>query len=342
MDTCYNLLLARVLVVDDNEMARQMLRAVLENGGLKVREAKNGIEAVDMVEAEKFDLVLMDIQMPVLDGLGATRAIRSLNKKQIENLPIIAMTAYGLEVQRQESIAAGMNGHIVKPIELRELYAELQRWLPVTDYYWNNQLTAGANTDISDLEAALPEVDVKAGIDRVVGSRQTYLKLLRRFVAQFSTPETDFQRELATEQKKGAIRWAHTLRGVAGGLGAARIEDLAGQLERQLIHQEGPDVLIELVQELGHLVKAIKSLPDINPVPDVAEPMPVDNKELRAILEPLLEALQGFQVQAVKDHLHSLQEKNWPKTDTKKLQQLIEQYQFNLAADLVETLLSAS
>jgi CheY-like chemotaxis protein len=120
----------RILIADDNDMGREMLRAMLENAGIRVCEAKNGLEAVDMVDAEEFDLVLMDIQMPVLDGRSAARAIRALGKDYSDNLPIIAMTAHFFNEFRSESLAAGMNSHISKPIELEVLYAELRLWLP--------------------------------------------------------------------------------------------------------------------------------------------------------------------------------------------------------------------
>lgn len=121
---------ASILIADDNDMGRQVLRAMLENVGVRVCEAKNGLEAVDRVDAEEFDLVLMDIQMPVLDGRSAARAIRALGKSYSDNLPIIAMTAHFFNEFRIESLAAGMNSHIAKPVEVEALYAELQRWLP--------------------------------------------------------------------------------------------------------------------------------------------------------------------------------------------------------------------
>ncbi|MCD6582158.1 MAG: response regulator [Desulfuromusa sp.] len=333
---------ARVLVVDDNPMGRQMLRAMLENVGIQVSEAENGIEAVDRVDAEEFDLVLMDIQMPALDGRSAARAIRNLGKNYSDNLPIIAMTAHSFDDFRVESLAAGMNGHIAKPIELETLYAELQRWLPVEKLLLIDGVSAGEDADYSDLEAALPGVDVKAGIRRVAGKRSLYLELLRKFVEQFSVTEIELHKELAAGRQKNAIRRAHTLRGVAGGLGAKQLQKLAKQLEGQLTRQEPPTVLAEVFLELDRLLAAIKALPALNRPEEVKDKLLGTGTELREILKQLLEPLKTLQAPAAKQQLAQLKEKDWPEEYADRLLQLdklIEQYQFKPAVKLVESFL---
>ena len=331
-------------MVDDNEMGRQMLREMLENIGIQVSEAKNGLEAVDRVDAEEFDLVLMDIQMPTLDGRSAALAIRALGKDYSDNLPIIAMTAaYSLDEFRAESLAAGMNGHLAKPIEFKILYAELQRWLPVGKVQLISQVLAIEEVECSELEAALPGVDVKAGIHRVIGKRQLYLEFLRKFVQQFSVMEIELRKELASGRQKKAIRRAHTLKGVAGGLGATHLEDLAGLLEGQLTRQETPSVLADVVLELDRFLTAIKALPDTNGPEAVRDELMGTATELREIFKQLLEPLKTLQAQAAKQQLIRLKEKDWPEEYAEPLHQLeklIEQYQFHPAVELVEAFLS--
>jgi len=343
MDMSQNYQHARVLVVDDNDMNRQILRTMLEHIGVQISEAKNGIEAVDRVDAEEFDLVLMDIQMPALDGRSAARAIRNLDSDYSTNLPIIAMTAHAFDEHRVESLSAGMNGHLTKPIELETLYAELQRWLPAKEQPLGNVASSVENVEYSDLEAALQGVDVKAGIHRVVDNRQIYLELLKKFVEQFSSFEADLHKKLTDGEQKEAIRCAHTLKGVAGGLGATQLQNLAGQLEEQLTHQQLPAILPEVIQTLDSLLIAINGLPELNSQESTQDKLPGSAAELQEIFNHLLAPLKSFQVQEVKQQLGRLQEKQWPEesADTlRQLEKLIEQYQFNPAVKLVESLLS--
>ncbi len=119
---------AKILLVEDNEVNQLVARKIMEKAGLTVKIADNGLKALEMVEAEKFDLVLMDIQMPEMDGLEATRRIRG--KAEFADLPIVAMTAHAMRGDRELSLEAGMNGHITKPINLSELFQALAEWIP--------------------------------------------------------------------------------------------------------------------------------------------------------------------------------------------------------------------
>ncbi len=116
---------ARLLLVEDNEVNQLVARKILKKAGFEVKVAGNGQEAVKMVEAEPFDLVLMDIQMPVMDGLTATTLIRENPK--FTDLPIVAMTAHAMAADREKSLSAGMNAHICKPLDLGELFRCLAR-----------------------------------------------------------------------------------------------------------------------------------------------------------------------------------------------------------------------
>ena len=119
---------ARVLLAEDNLVNQQIATAFLAAGGMEVTVANNGIEAVDWVKKATFDVVLMDLQMPDMDGAQATRVIRSL--PQGARLPIIAMTAAAMEEDKQECLAAGMNAHVTKPIDPNELVRALLAWVP--------------------------------------------------------------------------------------------------------------------------------------------------------------------------------------------------------------------
>jgi CheY-like chemotaxis protein len=118
---------ASILLVEDNEVNQLVASKILGNAGFKVTIASDGSKAVDIVQKESFDLVLMDIQMPVMDGLSATRAIREMG---FAELPIVAMTAHAMSSDREVSLQAGMNDHVNKPINVTELFQALAKWIP--------------------------------------------------------------------------------------------------------------------------------------------------------------------------------------------------------------------
>ena len=333
----------KVLLTDDNEMGRELGRVLLENVGIDVYEAKNGLEAIDLVEQEDFDLVLMDIQMPVLDGLSAARAIRNLEKKGIENLPIIAMTAYSFDEHRAESLAAGMNGHITKPIELETLYAELQRWLPENKRLELNVSTSIDSYDHSDLETALPGIDVKAGIHRVVGNRQLYIDLLKKYVDQYSVTETELLHELDLKQYDELTLRIHTLKGIAGSLGARHLHELAGEVEEQLSKKKQPFALKQMFEEHRRFLGLLKNLPELNQSIAEMNKATGSRNELQSILELMLPPLRNLQAHGVKPLLIKIQEKIWPeeyRDSLLQLEDLAGRYQFNLASEIVKKLLN--
>ncbi|MFK5926928.1 MAG: response regulator [Desulfuromusa sp.] len=336
---------AKVLLVDDNEMGREMGRALLENVGIEVYEAVNGLEAVDRVEAEAFDLVLMDVQMPVLDGLSATRAIRNLDKANIENLPIIAMTAHSFTEHRAESVAAGMNDHLTKPINLDALYAALQRWLPGEKQQFAGKTVPLEPSEYADLETALPGIDVKAGIRRVVGDRQLYVSLLKKYLDQFSATEKELRQELELKQLKEAILRIHTLKGVAGSLGATLLQELSGQLETQLTQNRPLSALEPMLLEQHKFLQSLQRLPELNQVSTAGDKTSGSESELRVLLEQILVPLTNLKAQEIKSLLTKIQDKEWPQHNRNQLVQLAEligHYQFNRATELVQSLLQQS
>ena len=207
---------ARVLLVEDNPINQELARDLLNRAGIVVNIAGDGREALAILGRERFDAVLMDCQMPVMDGYEATRALRQ--RPELKELPVIAMTANAMAGDRQKVLEAGMNDHLAKPIRVDDLFAALARWVhPVPPP--------------SSLEAALPSLDVRAGLAALMGDEALY----RRLLGMFREREIDFVARFraACEQGDGdaAMRCAHDLKSVAGSLGMPALQRAAAALE---------------------------------------------------------------------------------------------------------------
>lgn len=334
----------KVLLVDDNDLGREMACALLEHAGLLVSEATNGAEALAKVEAENFDLVFMDIQMPVMDGLSAVRAIRKLDKAGIQELPIVAMTAHASEEHRRESLAAGMSSHITKPIELETLTAELQRWLPQENPALEQPIfSVGEVPGTDGFEEFIPGVDAAAGLRRVAGDRQLYLQLWRRFADQFSTLESQLHEYLQSDNFQEAALLVHSLKGVTGNLGAQRLFELAGQVEKQLTQAQSSPLVAELCTEHERLLTAVQQFSVTAPSAVESDKPAGTQAELKARLWELLIPLQQLQVRQVKAQMALLAEKNWPelyKVGLAEVQKLVENYRLPDAAEKIQALLN--
>ena len=228
----------RILLVEDNEINQQIAVELLEGTGARVQIAGNGSEAVQTVangpQPPPFDVVLMDLQMPIMDGYQATAKLRADGR--FRTLPIIAMTAHATIEERQRCLAAGMNDHISKPIDPRVLFETVGRFckpqpLPAPSLSPADPpkpAAAPADDNIPVIEG----LDARDGLARVAGNRKLYLKLLRQFAEQQGPAVGQISAALAQGDTALAERLAHTLKGVAGNIGAKAVQAAAGILEK--------------------------------------------------------------------------------------------------------------
>jgi CheY-like chemotaxis protein len=227
---------ARVLLVEDNELNQEVASELLRDAGFIVDVADNGQLALDALDKASYDIVLMDMQMPVLDGLAATRAIRA--QPRFEKLPVVAMTANAMEEDRRRCLEAGMNDHLGKPIEPTELWAKPLKWIPARAPVEGEPQRAVAATPA---QIALPEgivgLDVDVGLRRVLGKRALYRSMLQKFVAGQRDTIAQLRTALARGEVGSAERIAHTPKGVAGNIGAAGVQAAAEGVERALRDQ---------------------------------------------------------------------------------------------------------
>ncbi len=247
---------ARLLLVEDNELNQEVAHELLTGAGFSVEIAGNGQEALDRLQQSTFDLVLMDMQMPVMDGLTATRRVRE--QPQWAQLPIVAMTANAMEQDRQQCLAAGMNDFVSKPIEPEQLWTALLRWIPPRQSDASTIVPrASARPTPSPSVIPLPPLDgldTQLGLRRVMGNQQLYLNLLRKFASGQHDCVKQIRDALQTKDRPLAERLAHTLKGVAGNIGASALQTQAAALEQAIREQT------ESNQQLSELEPALTRL----------------------------------------------------------------------------------
>jgi PAS domain S-box-containing protein len=219
---------ARILLVDDNEINRDVATELLRDAGFIVDFAENGRIAVDKVGSNNYDIVLMDMQMPVMDGVTSTLAIR--RQERFKELPIVAMTANAMQGDRAKCIAAGMNDHIAKPIEPEDLWKVLLKWIkPQHSLAAVMKLSEGAKGD--GLSFTVEGLDMANGLRRMLGKKSLYLLMLRKFAIGQKFVVTQIFNALNDNDWDTAERLAHTLKGSSGNIGASGLQQLAGKIE---------------------------------------------------------------------------------------------------------------
>ena len=254
---------ARVLLVEDNEINQEVAIGQLEDAELFVDLAENGADAVRMVRENDYDVVLMDMQMPVMDGVEATRVIRS--DPRFSDLPIIAMTANALVSDREMCLEAGMNDHIAKPIDPDQLFGVLLRWIKRPgDGMAAKAAPAKSASEPKEAEDSGPLVvdgiDVASALKRTGGNRKRYETLLRRFAQQQAGATQEIRKSLSMGDAATAERIAHSLKGASGTLGAAALSEAAAKTEAAIKHGHGIDTsLSALAATLIGTVEAIRT-----------------------------------------------------------------------------------
>ncbi|MBI5248638.1 MAG: response regulator [Desulfomonile tiedjei] len=338
---------ASVLLAEDNEINQQVAKEILEQAGLVVSIANNGTEAVEMVKAGNVDAVLMDIQMPVMGGLEATREIRK--DQGFRDLPIIAMTAHAMAGDREKSLEAGMNDHVTKPIDPEQLLSALVKWIKPVKREMSESVCESliGKREVEDiLPSELPGISIASGLGRVGGNKQLYAKLLCKFKDGQEKAVEQIRAALQSGDVETAVRLAHTVKGVSGNLGGDSLYRAAAELEKAI--KEGQESLDPPMREFGSQLKVvmdgIKIFEDSlaaqrGPEKPAAE-VPVDKEVVKPLLQEMAQLLESDlteamnRLEALKEHLanSSLDE------EFNRLEKQVEGFDTDSALKSVETI----
>jgi PAS domain S-box-containing protein len=243
----------RVLLVEDNPINLELALDVLSRAGIVVTVANNGQEALDVLARERFDGVLMDCQMPVMDGYDATRLLRQ--RPQLKGLPVIAMTANAMVGDREKVLAAGMNDHIAKPIKLEEMFATLARWVGPAAVAATE--AAGVGNGGTRPLTELPGIDTRVGLAGLMGDEPLYRRLLRMFRDQQGEFASRFRLARAKGDAAAAARLAHDLKSLAGTLALQGVEQAAAALEQACMNEAEDEGIETLAQNVARLLDPV-------------------------------------------------------------------------------------
>ena len=336
----------RILLVEDNELNQEVALGLLEDVESRVEIANNGVEAVEMVKSGNYDLVLMDIQMPLMDGYSATRAIRGLGPDYSdEALPIIAMTANAMVIDIDNALSAGMNDHIAKPIDPVLLFKMIDKYLNNSTGSRAEQSTVGSETVLekSSTIEQIAGIDVRDGLTRVGGKQQVYLGILKKFKKNYSTAIAEISDMINSGNIEEAQRYAHSVKGIAGNIGAGKLMDAAAEVEHALA--EGVTDISEelnlLQKELTLVISGIDKALPVEPEDDIRTGEVGTVAELKVVLEKLRPHVASRKPKKCEEMVKQLQQSIWAEEyagSAGEIVDLIRSYKFAPALEAIDSL----
>jgi two-component system, sensor histidine kinase and response regulator len=328
-----------VLLVEDNEINQEVAVEILSSAGATVDIASNGKEAVEAVKKSNYDVVLMDLQMPIMGGYEATKIIRT--QEQHKELPIIAMTAHAMQGIKTECMEAGMNDYVSKPIDPRNLFSTIKKWVKKTVEESKKQSDEYSDSEIAGAEAILlpvniPGIDIDAGLDRLSGNKKLFKRLLIDFSKKYSSFSADIKNAMENNNLEEASRLAHTLKGVAGNISAIDIQHTAAELELLFSKSdvENYDSLLgKLDVSLGSLNTLLSELDVDNKTDKQSAEKPINLSEVEPVLRELALYVWEDNVDAEKslEKLQKLLRESSFSKEMKELAQYIGDFDFETA-----------
>lgn len=296
----------RVLVVEDNHLNQEVASGILESVNIVVDVAENGQDAVEAVRRTHYEAVLMDVQMPVMDGFEAARIIRA--DKRFRDLPIIAMTANAMKGDRERCLENGMNDYVVKPIDNDELFAALVRWVKPLVGLNVESFVPAIEIDVDpEFPSSLPGIDVQDALKRLMGKKDLLRSILVNFKRDYADSADIFRSYIAEGDMENAKRLAHTIKGIAGNFSAWNLHSSLKNLETRLGEEKKEDISLSIDQveaEMSIVLEGINALPEIDSIAIIRNQTHASSLEIEAVsisvsLGELARSLQCNDIEAI-------------------------------------------
>ena len=274
---------AKILLVEDNLMNQELAVSLLNSVGLTTMVANNGKEALDLLKPGSFDLVLMDLQMPIMDGLTATKEIRDMEDPYFKKVPILAMSARAFQKDKEECFEAGMNSYIVKPIDPSLLYEDLANYLAIaseSSVPHNRTLVSTGNVQLADDDAnflaqfsKVRDFDASVGLYHANNNKTIYIRILHGFVRDYSGNNFELRKLVETSKFEEATRITHTIKGLCGTIGSSHVQTLGAAVENTLSQKQHDfpeynrfeEALHNLIEDLSVVLKDIDADMPVQP-----------------------------------------------------------------------------
>jgi len=317
----------RILLAEDNLLNQQIATEILEDEGLVIDVANNGQEAVDMVNKKAYAMVLMDMQMPIMDGLEATRTIRKNFSN--DDLPVLAMTANASDADRQKCLASGMDAHITKPIDPDLLFTEIAKWIKPNNTPPITNKTLAITTKETQTIPEIKGVDTNLGLKVAAGKVSLYIKMLKTFSTDQVNAVENIKKAIEKNDFATGQLIAHTLKGTCGSIGATELQNKAEILESHLKEKMSHAKIVELLDVIQpRLLLVIGSIQELLPNKEKTnETTALNEEEVKSLILHLSELLASDDTEA-----NELLEKN-----SSMLQHYIGVDVFNKISDALES-----
>ena len=306
-----------ILLAEDNKTNQEIIVGLLENSGIDIDIANNGEEAVGLFKTNKYELILMDLQMPIMDGYEATKIIRSKNT----NIPIVALTANAMKEDVEKTKAVGMNKHLNKPIDVEKLYETLLDYISKKTDIINKQVDKKDDIILPEFE----NINKQYALKLVLGDQKIFVNILKGLVEY-----KDINMESLNDEE--FKRATHTIKGISASAGAFNLNSIAKQLDES----QDKDYLPEFYKELSKVVKEIEDK-------IISTDVKIEKIELEAdkrdeLFDKLREAVTTKRAKNCKPIIEEFDKYNLPKEDDKlyqEVKQLIKKFKFKQAMEIL-------
>lgn len=347
---------AKILLVEDNLMNQELAVSLLNSVGLTTMIANNGKEALELLKPDSFDLVLMDLQMPVMDGLTATKEIRAKEEEYFKKVPILAMSARAFQKDKEECYDAGMNSYIVKPIDPTLLYEDLAKYLPIaaegsgapakTVIAENNQLSEDESNFVAQF-SKVRNFDAAAGLYHANSNKNIYMRILHGFVRDYSGNNFELRKLIETAKFEEATRITHTIKGLCGTIGSSHVQSLGAKVEATLSQKQQnfeeynvfEAALHDLIEDLNVVLNDLDMDQAQQPVQKKEDPQALEKlKNAIAGLKGALDSCSSTQCKRILDMLEGIAFAKDVDALLQKIVNQVDDYEFSEAAETLAEL----